>query len=117
MRYYVDEADTALLCGKLRERYGAVPSKVLTWRGEGDKRDEDAYEEKEPEEFTEIYDIQCLKRRPGGVMDELLLTTDRVFINHIGVQYQVYLNQGGEATGWEGDSYACTTLLPAPILQ
>ena len=113
-RYYVDEADTALLCGKLRERYGAVPSKVLTWRGEGDKRDEDAYEEKEPEEFTEIYDIQCLKRRPGGVMDELLLTTDRgiyKIISEYNIRY--ILNQGGEATGWEGDSYACTTLLPS----
>ena len=113
-RYYVDEADTALLCGKLRERYRAVPSKVLTWRGEGDKRDEDAYEEKEPEEFTEIYDIQCMKRRPGGVMDELLLTTDRgiyKIISEYNIRY--ILNQGGEATGWEGDSYACTTLLPS----
>ena len=86
----MDEADTALLCGKLRERYGAVPSKVLTWRGEGDKRDEDAYEEKEPEEFTEIYDIQCLKRRPG------LLTTDRgiyKIISEYNIRY--ILNQGG----------------------
>ena len=47
-------------------------------------------------------------------MDELLLTTDRgiyKIISEYNIRY--ILNQGGEATGWEGDSYACTTLLPS----
>ena len=112
--YYVDELDISYLAGKVRERYKAGASKVLTYKGEGDKQDEDAYEEKEPEIFTEVYDIQCLKRRDGGIMDELLLTTDKGVYKVIS-EYNIrcVLNQGGEAEGQDGASFACTTLLPS----
>ena len=113
-RYYVDEADVGMLARKLKERYGAGASKVLTYKGEGDKAKEESYEEKEPRDFSEIYEIQCLKRRAGGVMDELLLTTDSgtyKIISEYNIRY--VLNQGGEAMGWLGDSYPCTSLLPS----
>ncbi|MCM1135332.1 MAG: SpoIID/LytB domain-containing protein [Clostridium sp.] len=113
-RYYVDELDEELLLKKLKERYGAVPSKILTLTEGGDAEEESAYEEKEPENFKEVYEIQCLKRREGGVMDELLLTTDKgvyKVVSEYNIRY--VLNQGGEAAGQDGEVFACTTLLPS----
>lgn len=112
--YHVDELDPEILWQKLKERYAAVPSKVLTLMEEGEVMDGEAYEEKEPGKFSEIYEIQCLSRRDGGVMDELFIVTDRgkyKIISEYNIRY--ILNQGGEAEGQDGTVFACTALLPS----
>ena len=108
--YQVDELDVALLFKRLKERYDAAPGKVLTLVGEEE-------ELKEPKEFKKVYDICCLARKEGGVMDELLIETDKgtyKVVSEYNIRY--ILNQGGEVIRQDGSSYESSSLLPSAYL-
>ena len=115
--YQAQELDVSLLSKKLKERYQAGPSKILTFTGDKSPDDEDAlFEEKEPEKFQKVYDIRCIKRRAGGVMDELLIETDEGIYKVI-TEYNIryILNQGGEAVG-QKDVPLTSSLLPSAYM-
>lgn len=108
--YKVNELDVSLLSQKLKERFHAAPGKVLTLAGEGE-------EVKEPKEFKKVYEIRCLKRKEGGVIDELLIETDKgsyKVVSEYNIRY--ILNQGGEVIRQDGSSYESSSLLPSAYM-
>lgn len=111
--YQVEEMDTELLVKRLKDRYGA--GKVFTFTGKGKPEEEtEAFELKEPESFKKVYDIRCLKRKEGGVMDELLIETDKgtyKVVSEYNIRY--VLNQGGEVIRQDGSESAGASLLPS----
>lgn len=115
--YQVEELDEGLLYEKLAQRYGAASSKILTFTGEGDPAEPDGlFESLPPEKFRKVYEIRCLKRKEGGVLDELLIETDQgsyKVVSEYNIRY--VLNQGGEAQG-QGDVSRAATLLPSAYL-
>ena len=116
--YQVDELDVSLLSQRLNERFHAASGKVLTFVGEsGDLENPELFEAKEPKTFKTVYEIRCLKRKEGGVIDELLIETDKgtyKVISEYNVRY--VLNQGGEVIRQDGSAYASSTLLPSAYL-
>lgn len=116
-KYQVEELDVSLLSQKLRERYQAGNSKILTFTGEGSPDAADAlFEEREPEGFRKVYDIRCLKRKEGGVMDELLIETEEGIykvISEYNIRY--LLNQGNDAVG-QKDVPLNSSLLPSAYM-
>lgn len=117
-KYQIDELDVALLFQRMEERYRAVPGKVLIFTGEdGEEENAQLFEAKEPKKFKKVYNIQCLKRKEGGVMDELLIETDKgtyKIVSEYNIRY--ILNQGGAVTRQDGSSYESNTLLPSAYL-
>ncbi len=117
-KYQVTELDTSVLCQRVKERYGAGAAKVLTFTGQGEPTDNpEDFEAKEPENFKKIYDIRCVKRREGGVMDALLIWTDKgiyKIISEYNIRY--VLNQGGKIERQDGSDYESATLLPSAYL-
>lgn len=115
--YQADEIDASVMSQKIRDRYQAGSSRILTFTGDGSPDDPDAsYEAREPAKFKKIYDIRCLKRKEGGVMDELLIETDDgiyKIITEYNIRY--ILNQGGEAVG-QNDTVQSGALLPSAYL-
>ncbi len=108
--YQVDDLDTGKLYQRLKERFDAAPGKVLTCV-------EKEFESKEPKEFKKVYDIQSLTRKEGGVMDELLIETDKgtyKVISEYNIRY--VLNQGGEVIRQDGSSCESSLLLPSAYL-
>ena len=107
-----------MLFQRMEERYQAAPGKVLTFMGEdGEVENDQLFEEKEPKAFKKVYNIQCLKRKEGGVMDELLIETDKgtyKIVSEYNIRY--VLNQGGEVIRQDGSSYESNTLLPSAYL-
>ena len=65
--YEIPKFDAEHMTEVLRARYQANPNLILTKKGQ-------EYESKEIEELGEITDIEIVKRLPGGVADELLIT-------------------------------------------
>ena len=115
--YQVEELDASLLCQKLKERYQAGAAKVLTFTGKGSPDEADAaFEPEPPSKFKEIYDIRCLKRKEGGIMDELLIETDEGIYKVI-TEYNIryVLNQGGEAVGQNNATHSAS-LLPSAYM-
>lgn len=105
--YRVGKLSVKDISERLRERYTADVSKVLTGDGE-------AYESREPEKIKEIYDISVLSRRPGGVIGELLLVTDAGIykvISEYNVRY--ILSQGGSILRRDGSEVEAGQLLPS----
>lgn len=111
--YQVEKLDTDLLAKRLKDRYGA--GKVFTFTGkERPEEEPEAFELKEPESFKKVYDIRCLKRKEGGVIDELLIETDQgtyKVVSEYNIRY--VLNQGGEVTRQDGSGSASASLLPS----
>lgn len=116
--YQVDELDISMLSERISERFHAAPGKVLTLTGEsGNLEDPELYESKEPKEFKKVYEIRCLKRKEGGVIDELLIETDKgtyKVISEYNIRY--ILNQGGEVIRQDDSPYAGNSLLPSAYL-
>ncbi len=116
--YQVDELDISMLSERISERFHAAPGKVLTLTGEsGNLEDPELYESKEPREFKKVYEIRCLKRKEGGVIDELLIETDKgtyKVISEYNIRY--ILNQGGEVIRQDDSPYAGNSLLPSAYL-
>lgn len=117
-RYQVDDLDVPLLAKRLEERFEAGAGKILTYTGQGEAFEkEENYQSLKPEKFKKVYDIRCLKRKEGGVLDELLIETDRgsyKIISEYNIRY--VLNQGGELTRQDGSAYESRTLLPSAYL-
>lgn len=114
-KYEVEKLDTELLYEKLSERYQAGSEKVLTYIGEGKaSEDTESFEARKPVKFKKVYDVQCLQRRPGGVMDELLIVTDKGTYKVIS-EYNIraVLNQGGEVVRQDDSAVKNGVLLPS----
>lgn len=118
--YRVDEMDVSDIAGRLRARYLAAPDKVLCYTGEEKEPEEtdlekpENFSSREPEKVQKIYEISCLKRKEGGVIDELLLDTDKgiyKIVSEYNIRY--ILNQGGAVVRSDGSSYESSLLLPS----
>lgn len=116
--YQINNLDVTLLSERLRERYEAGAGKVLTYIGkENPEEDLGNFESIKPEKFKKIYDIRCLKRKEGGVMDELLIETDKGIykvISEYNIRY--ILNQGGTVIRQDGSASEGFSLLPSAYL-
>lgn len=119
-KYRVDEMDVSELYKRLQQRYEAGAGKILTFIGEDIEEEEsleESFESQTPEKFKKIRDIRCLKRKEGGVMDELLIETDKGIykvISEYNIRY--VLNQGGEVIRQDGTPYESVALLPSAYL-
>lgn len=111
-RYEVEVADITYLYERMKERYMADESKVLTFVESSEE-----YESITPEPFDEIYEIEVVKRREGGVIDELLINTGSgkyKIISEYNVRY--ILNQGGEVIRQDDSNVQNGQLLPSAYL-
>lgn len=109
-RYTVEDMDVSMIADRLKERYHAAPDKILH------EKDEEFVKE-EPGKIKEIYDIRCLKRKEGGVMDELLLDTDQGIykvVSEYNIRY--ILNQKTEVIRQDGSVYESSALLPSAYM-
>lgn len=117
--YYAEEISAKRISRRLKERYIADPNKVLTFAGrEGEQDNAEMYEPKEPKEIGEIYDIYVLSRRPGGVIKELLIVTDKgtyKVLSEYNVRY--ILSQGGSVIRQDGSQADAGQLLPSAYLM
>lgn len=117
-QYEVREISASAACEKMKNRFQADSSKVLTFTGKDKEwEDEKLYEEKKVKEFDKIYEIRCLKRREGGVLDELLLVTDNgvyKVISEYNIRY--VLNQGGDILRQDASKVPAGQLLPSAYL-
>ena len=120
--YEVEELDVSMLFDRLIERYKAGPEKILHYTGERNELEEagteaENYLSEEPEKIGEIYDIRCVRRKEGGVMDELLLDTDQG-IYKIVTEYNIryILNQGNAVVRQDGSTYESNMLLPSAYI-
>lgn len=117
-QYQVTELDVSLFYERIRERYAAGADKVLTFNGKGEpEKNPENFEAKEPEEFKKVYGIICLKRKEGGVLDELLIKTDKgtyKVVSEYNIRY--ILNQGGGVRRQDGSEYESAVLLPSAYL-
>ena len=132
--YKEQEIKAEDLYQRMLERYRIVPEKVLTYIGEEvllqkaeGKTDEEMITELlrnaskerfsgsvEPEKFKEIYEILCLQRLPGGVVNELCIITDKgtyKVISEYNIRY--ILNMGSEVIRQDGSAYEGGSLLPS----
>ncbi len=116
--YQVDNLDVSMLSNRISERFHAAPGKILTFAGEsGNLDDPELYESKEPKEFKKVYEIRCVKRKEGGVIDEILIETDKgtyKVISEYNIRY--VLNQGGDVIRQDGSPYTSNALLPSAYL-
>lgn len=116
--YQVEDLDEELLFKRLEERFHAGKTKILTYTGEGSpEEDADLFESKEPKEFKKVYDIRCVKRKEGGVMEELLIETDKgvyKVISEYNIRY--ILNQKGAVIRQDGSLSEGFSLLPSAYL-
>lgn len=117
-RYQVEDLDVSLLGERMRERFEAAAGKILTYTGEGeDFEKSESYESVKPEKFKKVYGIRALKRKEGGVLDEILIETDKGIykvLSEYNIRY--VLNQGGEILRQDGSAYENGTLLPSAYL-
>lgn len=106
------------LSERLKQRYQADESKVLTWQGKDkDYSKADSFTSEPPEKFKKIYDIRILSRREGGAAHELLLHTDKGIykvISEYNIRY--LLNNGGEVSRQDGSRVKNAALLPSAYL-
>lgn len=116
--YEVNTLDTEKAAKRLKDRYEADKSKVLTYTGtDQDYENPENFEAVPISSFQKIHDISVLKRRQGGVIDELLLETNQgIFkvISEYNVRY--ILNQGGAVTRQDGTQTESAALLPSAYL-
>ncbi len=111
-RYEVENADISYLYERMKQRYAADESKVLTFVENSGR-----YESITPEAFDEVYGIEVAKRREGGVIDELLINTNSgnyKIISEYNVRY--ILNQGGEVIRQDESKAKNGQLLPSAYL-
>ncbi len=116
-KYVIDELDVSIVYERLYSRFHADNTKILKLtEGEAGKENE-RYESVKPTEFHEIYHIECVKRRNGGVMDELILYTDNgtyKVISEYNIRY--ILNNGGKVIRQDDSMADCGQLLPSAYI-
>ncbi len=113
--YTAEELDISLLSDRLRDRYEAAPEKILHAQKNSD--DEESFVSEKPEKIKKIYDITCLKRKEGGVIDELLIDTDQgtyKVVSEYNIRY--ILNQGADVIRQDGSTYQSNVLLPSAYM-
>lgn len=117
-QYQAEKIDVEAISERIKSRYQADSSKILTFTGEGKDWDNaEEYTGKDIEGFSEIYDIKCLKRREGGVMDELLIETEEgsyKVISEYNIRY--VLSQGGSVVRQDRSEAEAGQLLPSAYL-
>ena len=105
---------------RLKERYRADSGKVLTLAGEDEPKEpeaENVWMEREVKDFSEVYHMEILERREGGVADSLLLETDSgsyLIRSEYNIRY--ILNNGGSVKRQDGTQVESASLLPSAYL-
>lgn len=116
--YQAEELDVTFLWERLADRYNAGPGKILIYTGEENPdEDRENFESEKPEKFKKVYDIRCVKRKEGGVMEELLIETDKGIykvISEYNIRY--ILNQKGQVIRQDGSVSDGFSLLPSAYL-
>lgn len=110
-QYKTEELDVEKMAERIKARYDVAPDKIMTRTEEG------VYDSCTPELFTEIYEISVLKRREGGIVDELLIHTNKgiyKIISEYNVRY--VLNAGGSVTKQDGTETVNGQLLPSAYI-
>ena len=115
--YFVEEIETSVIYERLYSRFRADHTKVLKKIKDKIGDEGTGYQSVTPTEFKAIYNIECIKRRDGGVMDELILETDSgtyKVISEYNIRY--LLNQGGEVLRQDGSTVSCGQILPSAYI-
>lgn len=131
----IKELDVQKLYRRLEERYQAAPDKILTYEGKADLKEaakaitdqsegkrvleeaeisKEDFVSKKIEKFDSVYAVLCTERLPGGVMNQLLLITDKGTYQ-INAEYNIryLLCQGSPVLRQDGSVYESSTLLPS----
>ncbi|MBO5056473.1 MAG: SpoIID/LytB domain-containing protein [Lachnospiraceae bacterium] len=115
--YEVKNLDVKEMSDRLQQRFQADNSKVLTFAGTDTEKDTDEYLTEPPAAFDKIYNISVLKRRAGGVADELLVETNKgtyKILSEYNIRY--ILNNGGAVKRQDDTEMESTGLLPSAYL-
>lgn len=118
--YEAAQLDTRRMSERLKERYRADPGKVLTLAKEDAPKEpeaQDAWVERKVKDFSEVYHMEILERRQGGVADSLLLETDSgsyLIRSEYNIRY--ILNNGGSVKRQDGTKVESAGLLPSAYL-
>lgn len=114
-RYEVEELDEVALLDRVKERYKANASLILTRKGSPD----DYYYVSEPiKSLGKIKDISISKRGVGGIADELIITGSKAVVKVIS-EYnirRILCDGKGSVIRQDGSSVAAGTLLPSAFL-
>lgn len=107
--YIVDKIDVKAVALRMQTRQKINSDLILKLD------DNDNYVIKEVEDFTEIYNIKCIKRGAGGILDSILIETDCGTYKIIGEYNIRYVLNNGEAMVVKqgGNKAKSPTLLPS----
>lgn len=115
--YEVKKLDAKKMSDRIYQRFKADNSKVLTFTGTDIEKEPEEYSMESPEDFEEIYNISILKRREGGVADEMLVETNKgtyKILSEYNIRY--ILNNGGPVKRQDGTEAENAGLLPSAYL-
>ncbi len=108
-QYEKESIDSDTICQRLKERYQANPSGILTLQEDGTYKSEDV------KAWNHILNLEITERGAGGVAKELLLTTDKETYL-IFTEYNIrYILCDGETKVFrqDGSQASAPTLLPS----
>lgn len=108
-QYEKESIDSDTICQRLKERYQANPSGILTLQEDGTYKSEDV------KAWNHILNLEITERGAGGVAKELLLTTDKETYL-IFTEYNIrYILCDGETKVFrqDGSQASVPTLLPS----
>ena len=108
-QYQKDTIDSDIIYQRLKDRYQANNSRILTLQKDG------TYKSEEIKSWKHILDITVAERGPGGVAKELLLTTDKGTYKIL-TEYNIrYVLCDGETKVFrqDGSRVSSPTLLPS----
>ena len=107
--YTVGEIDADVIATRMQTRQNANKKLVLK------QSNNDGYVTNEVTSFNEIYNISCGSRLPGGVLDTLIIETDKGTYQVIGEYNIRYVLNDGKAKVFkqDGTEAASPTLLPS----
>ena len=106
--YKAEEIEEELFFERLCDRYEVVPDKILMLT------EDEKFESVQPQAFEKVLDITVLKRREGGVIEELLLETEDgtyKVISEYNIRY--LLCHGGSVVKQDDTEAALGQLLPS----
>lgn len=105
---YQSNLDVAVLNEHIKRRYEANSSLILT-------RVDDVFVSKSPLVFSEIYDIQVVKRLDGGAIDELIIEGKEGTMKIVGefAARAILANASDSLTRQNGSINSVSTLLPS----
>ncbi len=111
-QYEVTQIDIDEMLARIKERYQANASLILTKKENGE---EEYYVSEPVEEIGTLQDIMISKRGPGGVADEMLITGSRAVIKVISEHNirRILCDGISKVTRQDGSSVSAKTLLPS----